>query len=111
MNKALLINAARLGPHTVQGKCPPLSREVGQSVEDRRASALQSLCQYFALGRKRSESDAPFSFPPATRARSGCWRMVNSKSELVLFNMVSAKPWINFVRVDAIPIGKGGEYN
>lgn len=35
-------------------------------------------------------TDAPFSFPPATRARSGCWRIVKSKSELMLLsNMVS----------------------
>lgn len=35
-------------------------------------------------------TDVPFSFPPATRARSGCWRMVKSKSELMLLsNMVS----------------------
>lgn len=32
--------------------------------------------------------------------------MVNSKSELLLFNMVSAKPWTNYVRVDAIPMGR-----
>ena len=35
-------------------------------------------------------TDVPFSFPPATRARSGCWRMVKSKSELMLLsNLVS----------------------
>jgi hypothetical protein len=34
----------------------------------------------------------PFSFPPATRARFGCWRTINSKSELSLDNMVSGKP-------------------
>lgn len=33
-----------------------------------------------------------FSFPPATRARVGCWRMINSKSELG-DNIVSGKPW------------------
>lgn len=31
----------------------------------------------------------PFSLPPATRARFGCWRTVNSKSELVLESIVS----------------------
>lgn len=41
--------------------------------------------------RERGGKDVPFSFPPATRARSGCWRTINSKSELLVDNMVSGR--------------------
>lgn len=48
-----------------------------------------------------------FSLPPATRARSGCWRMVRSKSELGVVNIVSGKPWDDRVRVATTNWGRG----
>lgn len=41
----------------------------------------------------RKGTNAPFSFPPATRARVGCWRMIKSNSELG-DNIVSGKAGI-----------------
>jgi hypothetical protein len=41
------------------------------------------------LQRWMEDEGIPFSLPPATRACSGCWRTVNSKSELVLESIVS----------------------
>ena len=42
---------------------------------------------------EQERGNVPFSFPPARRARSGCWRTINSKSEPLMNSMVSMNPW------------------
>lgn len=100
-----MVAGEKRAPRTGRDNCSDPSPEAAQSVAGRRACVLRRPGQWSVA--RTAQGHIPFSFPPATRARSGCWRMVRSKSELApeLFNMARRGEWATWWRDSSIKKG------